>query len=120
MSLAEYEGRGMAVTRPCAPAGLCGSARSSPVFSDTSVRPSFLRTTAVKKPRTEWAARQLPSSWWRWSRPVCCEASQAPEPALSPSGRGPNSHAERRLEIASIRGMPPSALGCSAEQITSQ
>src|ERR1700751_329981 len=27
--------------------------RSSPGFSDKSVRPSFLRTTAVKKPRTE-------------------------------------------------------------------
>src|ERR1700745_3133598 len=27
--------------------------RSSPGFSDKRVRPSFLRTTAVKKPRTE-------------------------------------------------------------------
>src|SRR5207302_975912 len=26
------------------------------VFSETSVRPSLVRTTAVKKPRTEWAA----------------------------------------------------------------
>src|ERR1700745_1623563 len=31
--------------------------RSSPGFSDKSVRPSFLRTTAVKKPRTEWGCQ---------------------------------------------------------------
>jgi hypothetical protein len=33
--------------------------RSSPGFSDKSVRPSFLRTTAVKKPRTEWGCQPV-------------------------------------------------------------
>src|ERR1700724_3125253 len=31
----------------------------APVFSETSVRPSFLRTTAVKKPRTEWGCQPV-------------------------------------------------------------
>src|ERR1700730_380964 len=35
--------------------------RSSPVFSDTSDRPSFLRTTAVKNPRTEWGCQPVAS-----------------------------------------------------------
>src|SRR6201988_1920072 len=33
--------------------------RSSPGFSDKSVKPSFLRTTAVKKPRTEWRCQPV-------------------------------------------------------------
>src|ERR1700751_3169586 len=33
--------------------------RSSPGFSDKSVKPSFLRTTAVKKPRTEWGCQPV-------------------------------------------------------------
>jgi len=33
--------------------------RSVPVFSDTSVRPSFLRTTPAKNPRTEWGCQPV-------------------------------------------------------------
>src|SRR5262245_43677355 len=33
--------------------------RSSPGLSDRSVRPSFLRTTAVKKPRAEWGCQPV-------------------------------------------------------------
>src|ERR1700757_3927021 len=33
--------------------------RSSLGFSDKRIRPSFLRTTAVKKPRTEWGCQPV-------------------------------------------------------------
>src|SRR6266516_1700624 len=33
--------------------------RSSPVFSETSASPSFLRTTPARKPRTEWGCQPV-------------------------------------------------------------
>src|SRR5882757_7148868 len=33
--------------------------RSAPAFSDISVKPSFLRTTPAKKPRTEWCCQPV-------------------------------------------------------------
>jgi hypothetical protein len=55
--------------------------RSSPGYSDKSVRPSFLRTTAVKKPRTEWGCQPVafmivaivvPWGSLRRARTACC------------------------------------------------
>src|ERR1700724_1402938 len=61
--------------------------RASPVFSETSVRPSLVRTTAVKKPRTEWgcqpvafmtAAMVAPCFRWSIASTRACFESERP------------------------------------------
>src|SRR6202023_2919235 len=61
--------------------------RASPVFSETSMRPSLVRTTAVKKPRTEWgcqpvafmtAAMVAPCFRWSIASTRACFESERP------------------------------------------
>src|SRR3984893_17802431 len=75
------EGRGMAVTRPCAPAGLCASAgyhsrrRGRRALRRSSRRQAsgraFCAPPLSKSRGPSGAASQLPPLWWQWSRPVC-------------------------------------------------
>src|ERR1700730_7530778 len=88
------EGRGMAVTRPCAPAGLCASAgyhsrrRGRRALRRSSRRQAsgraFCAPPLSKSRGPNGAARQLPSSWWRWSRFLATDPPQNRTPGYAP------------------------------------